>query len=272
MARKPATRPALPVLRDAPRYKEKGADYLFPGERHGGYELCYVDRGPVNVLVDGAGFAGQTGDLFVFFPKQEHILWADTRTAPNIAGAHFELPGGAGLWPGLARLRQGPVRCSARMRDLVAALLAAGKDDSAHGRLLARVHLAELLLRAPAAPERPAAPSRRVAANGRARLAELAERLMRERLGEPLRLADLAGALCVGESTLRHAFKAAAGRGVMERLGELRAERARELLRESDCSVTEIAARVGYPTIHAFSRAFKRLVGMSPGEYSRSVR
>ena len=47
---------------------------------------------------------------------------------------------------------------------------------------------------------------------------------------------------------------------------------ARELLRESACSVTEIAARVGYPTIHAFSRAFKRLVGMSQGAYSRSVR
>lgn len=91
-------------------------------------------------------------------------------------------------------------------------------------------------------------------------------------LAEPLKLAMIAAAFSVGESTLRHAFKHATGRTVADCLEELRATRAKELLRESGLRITDIACRVGYPTIGSFSRAFKRFTGMSPGDYSRSIR
>jgi AraC-like DNA-binding protein len=263
----------LPVFIQPPEYKEKRADYVFTGHRHVGFELSYIDRGPVNVLVDGAGFGGQTGDFFLLFPGQEHFFWADTHTAPNIVNACFELPGGGRGYPDLDRLRRGPVRATPRMREIVSRMLAGWGDGTARGQALAAVHLAELLLLAPAAAEgRGGRPSRRIAENGQARLAELAERFLAAHLAEPLKLATIAAALAAGESTLRHAFKRATGRTIADRLEELRSVRAKELLRESGLTVTQIAGRVGYPTIYSFSRAFKRLTGMSPSEYSRSVR
>ena len=45
-----------------------------------------------------------------------------------------------------------------------------------------------------------------------------------------------------------------------------RFEKARELLREG-MSVTAVAERLGYESIHAFSNAFKKRVGLSPSDY-----
>ncbi|MBB6735006.1 helix-turn-helix transcriptional regulator [Cohnella zeiphila] len=47
-------------------------------------------------------------------------------------------------------------------------------------------------------------------------------------------------------------------------------KRAAQLLRESDLSVTEIADRLGYPSIHPFTRHFGAYHGLSPREYRRN--
>ena len=52
-------------------------------------------------------------------------------------------------------------------------------------------------------------------------------------------------------------------------VGELRFETAARLLRETDTTALEIALEVGYEDPSHFSRAFKRLAGISPREYRR---
>jgi transcriptional regulator GlxA family with amidase domain len=43
--------------------------------------------------------------------------------------------------------------------------------------------------------------------------------------------------------------------------------RAAELLRTSDASLAQIAARTGYGTPFSFGKAFKRTFGVAPGAY-----
>jgi AraC-like DNA-binding protein len=42
-------------------------------------------------------------------------------------------------------------------------------------------------------------------------------------------------------------------------------------LRETDSSLAELASRLGYDSEAAFSRAFKRVAGVSPGAARRNV-
>jgi len=44
-------------------------------------------------------------------------------------------------------------------------------------------------------------------------------------------------------------------------------QKALQLLRERDRKLVEIAHSVGYESDAAFSKAFKRFVGQTPGEY-----
>jgi len=50
-------------------------------------------------------------------------------------------------------------------------------------------------------------------------------------------------------------------------LGKARFELAETLLKQSDISMTEIAERLGYRELSAFSRAFKMAYGVAPSAW-----
>ena len=56
----------------------------------------------------------------------------------------------------------------------------------------------------------------------------------------------------------------------MEYLLTWRMAVARDLLRNQDLGIAEVAERVGYSSASTFSTAFSRHVGQSPGRYARA--
>ena len=44
------------------------------------------------------------------------------------------------------------------------------------------------------------------------------------------------------------------------------------MIREKQYNFTEIAQRLGYSSVHYFSRHFKQVAGMTPSEYAASVK
>ena len=73
----------------------------------------------------------------------------------------------------------------------------------------------------------------------------------------------------IPERSLKRRFKAATGLTLIEHVQGLRIEEAKRLLETSSDSVEEISAEVGYEESAFFRRLFKRLTGVSPGQYRR---
>lgn len=67
-------------------------------------------------------------------------------------------------------------------------------------------------------------------------------------------------------------FKRTTGYGVMEYVRELKIARAKSMIREGVCNYTEIAERLGYSSVHYFSKHFKKWTGAAPSEYAKSVK
>lgn len=67
-------------------------------------------------------------------------------------------------------------------------------------------------------------------------------------------------------------FKRATGCSVMEYVRRLKIDRAKALIREEACNYTEIAERLGYSSIHYFSKDFKKWTGTAPSEYAKSLK
>jgi AraC-like DNA-binding protein len=63
------------------------------------------------------------------------------------------------------------------------------------------------------------------------------------------------------------AFKTAYGESPGQYLSRRRVERAEELLRTADLSVTEICMLVGFSSVGTFSARFKQQTGVSPRDY-----
>lgn len=81
-------------------------------------------------------------------------------------------------------------------------------------------------------------------------------------------LAKVAG---LSRAVFARRFVAALGIPPLRYLTELRLQLAAELLVESDETLASIAARVGYESEFAFSRAFKRQRGEAPGVFRRRL-
>lgn len=80
-------------------------------------------------------------------------------------------------------------------------------------------------------------------------------------------LAALAREVASSRSTLAERFTALVGQPPMQYLARWRMQLAAGLLTSSGTKIAAIAARVGYDSEAAFNRAFKKLVGMPPGQW-----
>ena len=84
---------------------------------------------------------------------------------------------------------------------------------------------------------------------------------------EPLDVASLARMVHVSEAHFIRTFRATFGETPHRYLQRRRVERAMELLRETELSVTEICLEVGFVSLGTFSRTFSEVVGGSPSRY-----
>jgi transcriptional regulator GlxA family with amidase domain len=71
----------------------------------------------------------------------------------------------------------------------------------------------------------------------------------------------------VPERSLKRRFKAATGDTLIDYLQNLRIEEAKRLLEQDSLPIEEVSAEVGYMDVSFFRRLFKRLCGLSPGQY-----
>jgi AraC-like DNA-binding protein len=84
---------------------------------------------------------------------------------------------------------------------------------------------------------------------------------------EPLDLADLAMVAGVSKYHFTRSFAAAYADTPMRYLTRRRIERASDLLRAANLTVTEICMLVGFASVGSFSSRFRALVGETPTEY-----
>ncbi|MBI3899293.1 MAG: AraC family transcriptional regulator [Gammaproteobacteria bacterium] len=83
-------------------------------------------------------------------------------------------------------------------------------------------------------------------------------------------LEALAEQVFLSRSTFAERFHALLGQTPMDFLLDWRMQRARRWLEQDRLSVSEVAARCGYQSDAAFSKAFKRVLGVGPGELRRA--
>ncbi|MFJ1459776.1 helix-turn-helix transcriptional regulator [Nocardia sp. N2S4-5] len=83
----------------------------------------------------------------------------------------------------------------------------------------------------------------------------------------PLDLDALAAAAGVSKYYFLRCFAATYGKTPALYLAERRIERAQDLLRATNITVTEACTLVGYTSLGSFSRKFTELVGMPPSAY-----
>jgi AraC-like DNA-binding protein len=94
-----------------------------------------------------------------------------------------------------------------------------------------------------------------------------ARKLIRDQSDGELSLSKIAKSVNVSANYLSEKFKKVTGVNFVDYVGQTRITKARDLLRNSNLRVSEIAFAVGFQSLSQFNRTFKKLSGRSPSAF-----
>ncbi len=94
---------------------------------------------------------------------------------------------------------------------------------------------------------------------------------IRDHYMEDISLTSLADKYSISTGHLSNMIKERLQVGFSDYISSLRMQRAKELLRDESMSIQEIAETVGYNDYFYFTKVFKKVVGISPSKYRKSI-
>lgn len=268
-------------------YFEYEKNYGFLGEEHDFWEFVYVDRGEIMVTAGDRKFPLKQGEMMFHEPNEFHNLQANGVVAPNLIIVGFECRSRA-----MEYFRQKAVRLSETEKHFLSVIIKeaseafsspldatflpklAKRSDSMFGcEQMISLALEQLLISIRRSGEYRANKNtttlmRRLTQDTVSAVSEY----LSENIGQKLRFSDVAEFAGLSESSLKSLFRARTGQGVMSYFANMKIERAKILIREGNYNITQISMMLGFDSIHLFSRRFKQITGMSPTEYSKSVK
>ena len=72
-------------------------------------------------------------------------------------------------------------------------------------------------------------------------------------------------------SKLKLIFRTIAGTGPLNYFNILKIEESKKLIKETEYNITQVSNKLGFNSVHYFSRLFKKITGVSPTEYEKTV-
>lgn len=98
-------------------------------------------------------------------------------------------------------------------------------------------------------------------------LVENAKKYIREHLHQRIVLQDIAEAFEVSPNYLSQLFKKFEGIGINEYVSNLKIEKSKELLKDGNLKIYEVADKLGFESAFYFSKVFKRVTGLAPKDF-----
>ncbi|MEF3309888.1 AraC family transcriptional regulator [Paenibacillus sp. GYB004] len=278
-------------------YNELRQGYVYSGEKHDFWEFLYVDKGEVEITTDFSTFHVKQGDIVFYTPNEFHSLRCNRKTPPNIFIISFECKSEA-----MSFFSHKALHLGNEERQLLSQIIEEGnklfvlpvarpysvtvKRKSAHPltrkekfdfgtEQLIKIYLEALFIRLIRNNQVQAQKPKLSSITKEKGQRELVGRIVRyleEHLHEHPSIDRLCAEFALSKTHLRTVFRQHTGSGITEYMSKLRIERAKQHIREDTCNITEIAERLGYTSIHYFSRQFKKATGMAPSEYLKTMK
>lgn len=272
-------------------YFQYMSDFSFPGESHDFWELVCVDRGEIDALAGDRRLTLKKGNILFHKPNEFHNVLTNGKVSPSLVVIGFECHS-----PAIKSFEDQLMSVQDTEKELLAQIIVEARNTFS-GRLddpyqeelifnsepltfgsaqLISHYLEQLMIhlyRRYFSYSLPVRSSRFLAeaSSGNDTYNRIV-RYMEEHLGERMTIDRICRDNLVGRSQLQKLFRDAKGCGVIEFFSMMKIDTAKQMIRDNQLNFTQIADRLGYNSIHYFSRQFKQITTMTPSEYATSIR
>ena len=270
-------------------YFEYYRDYSFSGESHDFWELLFIDKGEINATLCGELRLLKAGQAVLYKPEEFHSLQANSVLAPNTVVISF-----ASDCEALFKLTGSILDINSLMKIIIAEIIDEARStfttdlgDPCYAKLemsttvsygslqIIRIGIEKLMISLIRSINKMRYIDYKVSLNKRNDENEIMIRVKKyidNNLSSELNSESVSAASGISLSLLNKLFKRYTGKGVVGFIRQRRIEEACLMIRESDNNFTQIAERLGFSSIHYFSRTFTQLMGMTPSQYANSVK
>ena len=272
-------------------YFQYMSDFSFPGESHDFWELVCVDRGEIDALAGDRRLTLKKGNILFHKPNEFHNVLTNGKVSPSLVVIGFECHS-----PAIKSFEDQLMSVQDTEKELMAQIIVEARNTFS-GRLddpyqeelifnsepltfgsaqLISHYLEQLMIhlyRRYFSYSLPVRSSRFLAeaSSGNDTYNRIV-RYMEEHLGERMAIDRICRDNLVGRSQLQKLFRDTKGCGVIEFFSMMKIDTAKQMIRDNQLNFTQIADRLGYNSIHYFSRQFKQITTMTPSEYATSIR
>ena len=272
-------------------YFQYMSDFSFPGESHDFWELVCVDRGEIDALAGDRRLTLKKGNILFHKPNEFHNVLTNGKVSPSLVVIGFECHS-----PAIKSFEDQLMSVQDTEKELMAQIIVEARNKFS-GRLddpyqeelifnsepltfgsaqLISHYLEQLMIhlyRRYFSYSLPVRSSRFLAeaSSGNDTYNRIV-RYMEEHLGERMTIDRICRDNLVGRSQLQKLFRDTKGCGVIEFFSMMKIDTAKQMIRDNQLNFTQIADRLGYNSIHYFSRQFKQITTMTPSEYATSIR
>lgn len=245
-------------------------DWKLAKHKHEHFQMLYVVSGAANFFLGGQDYKIETGALVLVKPRQIHGL--DPISTVRTLDIKFVVKDRR-LRNVLCKSPEAVVNSIEGVTDLFERIRQEGERKRLHYRELCSAFLVELLLLFLRAvdereQEGDTESSIRALPLGDGILQQAAQ-FIRDHHAEDFSLIEVAKAVGRSDRHIRQHFKEGLGISPHRYLLEYRIQRSQQLIEFSNYSFKEIAAMVGFKTVHHFTRAFHDTCGETPGGWRR---
>lgn len=278
-------------------YFEYMNDFSFEGEAHNFWEFVCVDKGEVGVTAGKNFTVLKRRDIVFHQPNEFHNVKATGTIAPNLVVISFDCRDKA-----MNFFRRGIFKIDDLEQNLLANIIREARqcfdcrlDDPYLENMPQKKsllfgseqmiinYLEHFLIHmirrysAPILPPLNIVPplSRQSSAGKNKNSTELFNRItdyLESNINNRLTIEQICHDNLIGRSQLQKILKEHCGLGIIEYFSHMKITAAKEMIRTQSMNFTQISEKLGYTSIHYFSRRFKKETGMTPSEYASSIK
>lgn len=270
-------------------YFEYMNDFYFPGESHNFWEFQGVDKGEVSIAAGDTTHILKQHQVIFHKPNEFHNLEATGKTAPNVIVLAFECDS-----PAMKFFENKILTLTAQERKLLALIISEARrciasplDDPYLQKMekleeplfgsqqLINLYLEELLLymiRRNTTSDLSSSAGQMTSPKSDSFMCDKILLYLENHLSQPLTIEDICRDNLIGRSQLQKLFQREFQCGIIDYFSKMKIQMAKQLIRENQLNFTQISDRLGYSSVHYFSRQFKKITGMSPSVYASSIK
>ncbi len=256
------------------------------GESHDFWELIYIDKGRITCNVDGEDVSLEEGEILFHKPLEYHIHMTGE------AGASMFIVSFVSKSEAIHFFENKRMRLDRDLLKFIYMLIEESRlvfslRDTNHqtkkmpflshpalGGLQAITNILEILLinLMREGSEEEGNPAFIIKEDFDEYITNQVIAYLGENIGKNVKMEDICHHLNYTKSYLFRQFKSVTGQSIMAYFTTLKVKEAKRLLRETEMSVTDIAAALAFDTPNYFSKTFKRVSGYTPMQYKKMRR